>query len=61
MVIGRSLIRTFLAGAPKDAAICLVKEGNGKDLWQAEAGDSEKEKKRKACPKTLSAFGHVSN
>ena len=26
MVIGRSLIRTFLAGAPKDAAICLVSE-----------------------------------
>ena len=38
-----------------------IKEGNGKNLWQAEAGDSEKEKKRKACPKTLSAFGHVSN
>ena len=25
-VIGRSLIRTFLAGATKDAAICLVSE-----------------------------------
>ena len=25
-LIGRSLIRTFLAGAPKDAAICLVSE-----------------------------------
>ena len=25
-VIGRSLIRTFLAGAPKDAAICLVSD-----------------------------------
>lgn len=25
-----------------------IKEGNGKDLWQPEEGDSEKEKKRKA-------------
>ena len=25
-VIGRSLVRTFLAGATKDAAICLVSE-----------------------------------
>ena len=26
VVIGRSLIRTFLAGATKDVAICLVSE-----------------------------------
>ena len=26
LVIGHSLIRTFLAGATKDAAICLVSE-----------------------------------
>ena len=30
-LIGRSLIRTFMAGAAKDAAICLVSEGQLRD------------------------------